>query len=116
MKISDKLLQKYAAPTVILPPPAELDEEVEVPTLKPGKLPEIKDLSEKEMKDWEDWINEKKLQKDLDITKDIVDIGKEEKAPESAGTMPAVPGKKADLSPDALVKMCARYYDLAHKL
>ena len=114
MKISDKLIQKYAAPTVILPPPSELDEEVEVPTLKP--VPEIKDLSEREMKDWEDWINEKKLQKDLDITKDIVDIGKEEKAPESEGTMPAIPKRMADVSPDALVKMCARYYDLASKL
>lgn len=113
MKISDQLLQKYAVPTVILPPAPEMDEDVEVPTLKP--VPEIKDLSEREMKDWEDWINEKKLKKDLDITKDIVDIGKEEKAPESEGTLPAIPKRKADLSPDALVKLCSRYYDLATK-
>lgn len=111
MKISDKLLQKYAIPTVILPPPPEAEEEVVIP---PSRAPEISEPSEEEMKDWEDFIAEKQLKKDLDITKEITDLGKEEKAGEGSGTIPAIPKKKASLSPDKLLTLCVRYYELAH--
>ncbi len=114
MKISDKLYQKYAVKSPILP--EEGEEEVVVSIPKHNKLPAIKDLSEKEMKQWEDFIAEKKLQKDLDITKEVVDLGREEKLEEEMGTMPAIPArKKADLSPDKLLKLCSQYYDLAIK-
>ncbi len=111
MKISDKLFQKYAVPTVILPPPPEAEEEVVVPPST--RVPEISDPSEQEMKDWEDFIAEKKLQKELDITKEISDLGEEEKAGREEGTIPAVPKKKASLSPDKLLVLCDRYYELA---
>lgn len=112
MKISDKLLKKYAVVSPMLPPPDEIVEEVIVPT---SKVPQITDISEDEMKDWEDWINEKRLKKDLDITKEVVDLGGEDKASKEEGTMPAIPKKKADLSPDALLKMCSQYHDLCNK-
>lgn len=107
----DKLYKKYGA---MLPPPPE--EIVELPMPKPEKVPEIKELTPEEMAQWDAFIAEKKLLKDLDITKDVIDIGGEDKAEEAMGTIPAIPGKKkADLSTDALLKMCSKYHDLCHK-
>lgn len=110
MKISQKLLMKYA-----MLPPSPNGEEIDVIIPPTSKVPEIKDLSEDEMKDWEDFIAQKKLLKDLDVTKDITDIGKEQKLEKELGTMPAIPKKKADLSPDALLKMCGQYCEIALK-
>lgn len=118
MKISDKLYGKYAARSPLLPPEGE--EEVIVSIPKHNKTPSIQDLTPEEMEQWEKFVADKKIEKelgkDLDITKEIVDIGKEEKAPEEMGTLPAIPAKKkADLSPDALLKVCSEFYDLCLK-
>lgn len=67
MKISDKLYGKYAARSPLLPPEGE--EEVVVSIPKHNKIPSIKELTPEEMEQWENFIAEKKLQKDLDITK-----------------------------------------------
>lgn len=107
----DKLYQKYAG---MLPPPSEELVDISVP--KASKTPFIKELTEEEMKNWEDVISEKKLKKDLDITKEIVDLGKEEKAEQEEGTIPAIPGKKGNLSSNELLKMCSQFYDLCRKL
>ena len=107
MKKIDHFTKKYA-----ILPPAPVDELVEVIIPSSTKVPEIKELSEKEMKDWEDFISEKKLLKDLEKSKEISNLGEEEKAGREEGTIPAVPKKKADLSSDALLKMCSKYYDL----
>ncbi len=105
----DKLYKKYA----IMPPPPNGELEVIIP--KVDKLPEIKEISEQEMKDWEEFVAEQKLKKDLERTKEIVDLGLEEKAPVEERTIPAIPGKKANLSPDTLLKMCSQYHDLCRK-
>lgn len=114
MKISDKLYRKYAVKSPILPPSADEEVEISIPGL--GPAPVIKELSPEEMQQWDDFIAEKKLLKDLDITKETVDLGGEEKLEEEMGTMPAIPAKKkADLSPDSLLKLCSQYYDLSLK-
>ena len=119
MKISDKLLKKYA----VLPPPRESEPPVEVVIPPQGKTPEIKDLSEKEMQDWEDFIAAKTLEKEREkrVLEDIRELDplsyleEEEKVGKEEGTIPAVPGKKANLSAAALLKMCSQYHDLCHK-
>lgn len=109
----DELYEKYAAKSPIKPPKPHKEVKVSIPKLK---VPEIGQLSEKEMKDWEDFIAGEKLQKDLDVTKEITDIGDETKLLPEEGTIPAIPGKKANLSPDTLLKMCSQYHDLCRKL
>ncbi len=112
MKISDQLYNRYAAKSPILPPSDDEEVEISIPGL--GGLPVIKELSPEEMQRWDDFIQEKKLQKDLDITKEVVDLGGEDKLEEELGTIPAIPGKKkANLSPDGLLRLCSKYYDLA---
>jgi hypothetical protein len=110
----DKLYQKYATVSPLLPPAPEEEAIPAIPGL--GKLPEIKDISPEEMERWDDYIAEKNLQKDLDITKELVDIGKEEKLEQELGTIPAIPPKKkANWSPNTLLKMCSKFYDLCRK-
>jgi hypothetical protein len=118
MKISDKLYGKYAARSPLLPPEGE--EEVVVSIPKHNKAPSIANLTPEELEQWEKFIANKKIQteleKDLDVTKEFVDLGGEDKAPEEFGTMPAIPKmKQASFSPDSLLKMCGKYYDLCLK-
>jgi hypothetical protein len=114
MKSYNELYQKYAARSPLLPPEGE--EEVVVSIPKHNKLPSIKPPSIQDMEDWEDFIAEKKLQKDLDVTREMSDLGPEEKLDQELGTIPAIPGKKqADLSPDNLLKMCSQFYNLCTK-
>jgi len=117
MKISDKLYGKYASRSPLLPPEGE---EVLVSIPKHNKFPSIADLTPEEMEQWEKFVENKKIEKelakDLDLTKKMVDIGKEDKLEKELGTLPAVPSKKqGDLSPDSLLKKCSQYYDLCTK-
>lgn len=117
MKISDKLYRKYASRSPLLPPEGE---EVVVNIPKHNKLPSIKPLSEEEMEQWDEFVANKKFEKelenDLDISKKINDLGKEEKLEQDLGTIPAIPSKKqGSLSPDTLLKMCSKYHDLCCK-
>lgn len=112
----DKLYAKYAAKSPIRPPAPEEEVELDIPSL--GGVPKIEDLSPEDMIAWEEYIakqRQPKALKDLERTKEIVDIGKEEKASEEKGTMPAIPKKKSNLSPDTLLKMCSQYHDLCRK-
>lgn len=118
MKISAKLYSKYAARSPLLPPEGE--EEVIVNIPKHNKFPSIKPLSQEEMEQWEEFVANKKIEKelakDLEITKELTDLGKEEKLEHELGTIPAIPAKKqGSLSPDTLLKMCSKYHDLCCK-
>jgi hypothetical protein len=116
MKISDKLLKKYATVSPMLPPPSGEDVEVEIP-IPQNRVPVIEELSEEDMRDWDNFIQEKKLKKDLEVTKEIGGLGGEEKLEKELGTVPAIPKRKhADLSPNGLLKMCSQYHDLCRKL
>lgn len=110
MKRFDKLIKKYANPPVILPP--ESEDDFEMPSLKAPKVPEIKELTEEEMQKWDDYIKEQNLIKDLEKTIKINDEEESKRAPES-GTMPAIPGKKANV--DAILRQCDLYYKLTNK-
>lgn len=112
----DKLYRKYAAKSPIRPPAPEEEVDIDIPSL--GGIPEIKELSPEDMIAWEEHIAKQRQPKaleDLERTKEILDLGEEEKAPVEMGTMPAIPKLKANLSPDTLLKMCSKYHDLCRK-
>lgn len=104
----DKLYRKYAG-SPIRPPAPNDDIELFIPEL--GEAPIIKDLTEEEMKNWEDFIALKKREKEQ--MRDY--LGGEEKLEQEEGTIPAVPKKKANFTPDTLLKMCSKYHDLCYK-
>lgn len=106
----DKLYAKYATKSPIRPPAPEKEVDFDIPSL--GLPPEIKDLSEEEMHNWEDFIAADK--RDKERMRDY--LGKEEKLEKEEGTIPAIPKKKANLSTDTLLKMCSQYHDLCRKL
>ena len=130
MKISDKLLQKYAAPKVILPPAPEKEMDIKVPVEK-SEIPrewvefqEFDPLTEKPAQSQEELMQELANPTDVDVEtpeyeRELMKVLRPEfvqnKAAPDAATVPP-PRKRANLSPDALVKLCTRYSDLAHKL
>jgi hypothetical protein len=118
MNIFDKLVKKYAG---ILPPKPESETGIDFSIPGPGKLPVIEDLSSDEMKDWENFIAEKKLLKELDVTKDTTDLGEEDKAEKEMHTVPAIPHHrlpptKASYNSDHIMRLCKQYHDLCCKL
>lgn len=129
MKISDKLLQKYAAPKVMLPPAPEKEVEIKVPVEKSEiprewvELEEFDPLTEKPAQSKEELLKELADPTDLDESpsyeKELLKVLRPDyvapKAAPDAATIPP-PKKRGNLSPDALVKLCAKYYDLATKL
>jgi hypothetical protein len=105
------LLKKYAASKVILPPPPEEEMIVKVPVEGdeiPREWTELEDfdpLTEKPTQSQEELLE--MVQEDpLAVGNPEVNIG---------GDMPTVPPpkKKANLSPDKLLALCTRYYELA---
>jgi hypothetical protein len=117
MKNYDRLYHKYAIVSPLLPPSPEEEEEAEeieeqliIPKFEAP--PVIKDLSPEEMEQWDDFVAVKKRKKER--MQDY--LGQEEKLEKELGTIPAVPAKKqSDLSPDSLLKMCSKFYDLCIK-
>lgn len=125
----DKLYSKYA----MLPPAPDDEVKVEVPvgaekledkwvkllqesegldplTQKPAESPDtlLRKLTEEET-DTETPDYEKELLKVLNPEH------KEKKVAPDAATVPPPGKKKADLSPDTLLKMCSEYHDLCRK-
>lgn len=108
------LFQKYAAPphtkSPIRPPPPE-DEEFDLSIPSLGETPIIPELSEEEMKNWEDFIALKKRKEErLEGY-----LGEESKLDPDEGTVPP-PKKKSNLKIESLLKRCSQYYDLCRKL
>ena len=116
MKISDKLLKKYALGTPILPPSSDEVIEVEVPRQKD----EVSDkwLALLQEAEGLDPLTEKPAQSPEELLEEVQEAptGADIPVENIGGDMPTVrPGKKADLSPDALLKMCSQYHDLCRK-
>ncbi len=108
----DKLYRKYAASGPILPPPPDEEVKVEVP-VESDEIPR-----EWSMLEDFDPLTEKPAQSPEELLEIVRDVPKQDVPVEDiGGDMPTVPPprKRANLSPDVLLKLCSHYQDLAHK-
>ena len=125
MKNHNKLSHKYAVRSPILPPEPEEMEDVKVPieSDEPGDK-WLKLLQESEGMDP---LTEKPAQSEEEILESLTKSDPPPYEQEllralrpehgtSGGDVPTIrPGKKADLSPSTLLKMCSKFYDLCVK-
>ncbi len=135
MKINEKLYVKYGVNAVILPPPPE-DEDITKET-NPEHAAAWRSsvspfLSEFALEEGEDGLDpdtfegfEPSITKErgprfhaneavLDDFESVKkDLGEETKLTPTQSTIP--PGKRAQTTPDTLLKMCSKYYDLCNK-
>lgn len=112
MRISDKLLKKYAVGTPILPPKPEKEVEIVVPKQSDEIPREWIELEEF------DPLTERPVQSPEELLEEVREepLGGDTPVEEIGGDMPTVrPGKKANLSADTLLKMCSKYHDLCNK-
>jgi hypothetical protein len=127
MKITDKLLKKYANVSPLLPPASEEEVvEVEVP-VTPNETGDkwLKLLQEAEGMDP---LTEKPAQTEEELLSSLTESAPPAYEQEllkvlrpehgvAGEDQPTIrPGKKANLSTDALLKMCSQYHDMCHKL
>lgn len=117
MKITDKLLKKYANVSPLLPPTSDEEVvEVEIPRSKD-------DISDKWIQllqeaEGMDPLTEKPAQSQEEILTELQGGLVQDIPVENIGQdMPTKPppGKKGNLSTDTLLKMCSKYHDLCHK-
>lgn len=116
MKISDKLLKKYALGTPILPPSSEEVVKVEVPRSKD----EVSDKWLQLLQEAEgmDPLTEKPAQSPEELLVEVQDAptGGDIPVENIGGDMPTKPPpRRGNLSSDALLKMCSQYHDLCSK-
>lgn len=117
MKISDKLLKKYATVSPMLPPSSDEEVvEVEVPRGKD----EISDKWIQLLQEAEgmDPLTEKPAQSPEELLVEVQEAptGGDIPVENIGGDMPTIkPGKKANLSVDTLLKMCSQYHDICNK-
>jgi hypothetical protein len=122
----DKLYQKYASVSPLLPPADEVVEEVDVPVIpnEPGdkwlKLLQeaegMDPLTEKPAQSQEEILGTLTESEPPPYEKELLKVLRPEHGT-SGGDVPTIrPGKKANLSSNDLLKVCSQFYDLCRKL
>lgn len=124
MKINPKIYQKYGANAMILPPAPELEEELDVPSA-PDEMSEKWIKLRQDSEGMIDPLTEKvDMSEDelLDnLTPSTIPPYEKELMDALHGTQMATPTattvapKKAYITPDGVLKLCSKYYDLCSK-
>ena len=127
MKINEKLYNKYGANAVILPPPPEDVTDVEIRPEPATARRSIIDMGLEWVPDFqgtesdlseEEILDRLSKRKTSDNPLDLLNKPSEDSgfntSTEESSTIP--PARRAHITPDTLVKLCSKYYDLCHKL
>lgn len=125
MKNYDKLYQKYASVSPMLPPSEEVVEEVKVPAIpdEPGdkwlKLLQeaegMDPLTEKPAQSEEELLGSLVESEPPPYEKELLKVLRPEHGTSGGEALTIRPGKQANLSSNDLLKMCSQFYDLCRK-